>query len=341
MAIGAASVLALTACGGAGGASKQSGSGAAAEVEAGPLEEYFAALWDDEAWTQEKYDQENLRREELIAECMAKEGFEYTPNVDTGGVVIGDGETEGPAWDSLEFAEQYGYGVVDWPGREDIEEITDYEDYTDPNEDYVSSLSESEQNAYYATLYGETVMDEDEDFSFDSEEEAYEYNWEDNGCWGWADHEITSGDTSGAAWEDPEFEELFLAMEDLWSETSTTPDITAANGEWAACMEKAGYPGMTSPDEAQNLMYERQNEIYEAAESPDGEWTEPSPEAFEGLRTEEIALATADWKCKDQVNYTERLQKADYAAQQAFVDAHRDQLEALVAKHGVDSSKKG
>lgn len=301
--------------------------------------EYFSALWDDEQYTQEKYDQENLRREELISECMAKEGFEYIPNTDSGGTLISSGdESEGPAWDSLEFAQQYGYGVVDWPGREDIEGLDGLEAYVDPNEDYLHSLSESEQDAYYATLYGETVTVDDEDYEF--EDEAFEYNWEDNGCWGWADNQITSEDASAAAWEDPEFEDLFLEMEDLWTQTMDAPDIVAANGEWAACMDKAGHPGFSSPEDAQNLMYERQNEIYMAAESPSGEWTEPDDEAFEELRAEEIVLATADWKCKDEVNYTERLQKVDYEAQQAFVDSHRDQLEALIAKHGVDSSKK-
>ena len=336
-AVAAASVLALAGCSGNGSAGSQSEDTASAD-EVGPLEVYFAALWDDEEWSQEMMDQQDLRREELIAECMAKEGFEYIPNSNTGGTLVYSDDVEGPAWDSLEFAEQYGYGVVDWPGSNEIEEIGDTE-YFDPNEDYVGSLSESEQDAYYETLYGAPV--EYDDSFTEMDEEVFDYNWEDNGCWGWADNEINKEDSSAAAWEDPEFEDLFLDMEELWTGIENSPDITAASAEWAACMEAAGFPGLSEPADARNLIDQRLDEIYESASTPDGEWSEPSAEALEELRIEEITLATADWKCKDQVNYFERLQKADFAAQQEFVDTHRDALEALVAKHGVDSTKNG
>ena len=122
----------------------------------GPLDKYLSVLWEGQDYTQEHYDKIDLQREELMAECMAKEGFEYVPNANSGTTVMSDDDQEGPAWDSLEFAQQYGYGVFDWPGSSGPDEApVDEEIYVDPNEDYVNSLSPSEQEAFYATLYGD------------------------------------------------------------------------------------------------------------------------------------------------------------------------------------------
>lgn len=332
IALGAASVLALAAC--SGGAGSQSGRTSATEQEMGPLDTYLSAIWAQDEWTQDDYDAENLRREELIAQCMAKEGFEYVPNTNNGGTVVGGDEYDGPAWDSLEFAQQYGYGVVDWPGRAEMEESDDsYEEYVDPNQGYIDSLSESEQQAYFETLYG---IPQDYEEPLDGEEVEYEYNWEDNGCWGWAENELNAGSGSNA-WEDPEFEDLFAALDEMWSASQESADIVAANQEWASCMDEAGFPGFTQQQDAMNSMYERQNQIYENAATPDGEWVEPDRALFDELQADEIVMATADWKCKDKVNYNERLRKADFQAQQEFVDTHRAQLDALVAKYSAKS----
>ena len=154
-----AGVLALAACSQGGG--QQSGNTANEEAPMGPLDKYLSVLWEGQDYTQEHYDKIDLQREELMAECMAKEGFEYVPNANSGTTVMSDDDQEGPAWDSLEFAQQYGYGVFDWPGSSgDDEAPVDEEIYVDPNEGYVNSLSPSEQEAYYATLYGEPQFEE-------------------------------------------------------------------------------------------------------------------------------------------------------------------------------------
>lgn len=332
-ALATASVLALAAC--AGGSSPQSGAGAGAGTqEEGPLDAYFSALWSQEEWTQERMDEENLQREELIAQCMAKEGFEYIPNTNSGGTVWSGDDYDGPAWDSLEFAQKYGYGVVEWPGSSEMEEAANFEEYVDPNQGYIESLSESEQQAFHETLWG---APQDYEEPLDGEEENFEYSWEDNGCWGWAENEINSSNSAANAWEDPEFEELFSAMEELWNVGVDSPDMIAANQEWAACMEESGFPGFATPDDAMTSMYEQQNQIYEDASTDGEEWVEPDRALFDALQAEEIAMATADWKCKDKVNYVTRQQKVDFQAQQEFVDTHREQLDALVAKYATKS----
>ena len=68
------------------------------------------------------------------------------------------------------------------------------------------------------------------------------------------------------------------------------------------------------------------------------EWVEPSAEAIEELRAQEIATATADWKCADEVNYAEVQQKVDFAAQQKFLDEHKAELDAMLAKYATSQN---
>ena len=327
-----AGALALAACSQGGG--QQSGNTAGEEAPMGPLDKYLSVLWEGQDQTQEHYDKISLQREELMAECMAKEGFEYVPNTDSGTTVGSDDEQEGPAWDSLEFAQQYGYGVFDWPGSSGPEEVpTEEEIYVDPNEDYVNSLSPSEQEAYYATLYGEPQLEE---VDGDNEEE-YQYNWEDNGCFGWADNQIAQDDPAMGMWEDPEFTDLIEAMNTHWETVQNAPELTELNQKWATCMAAAGFPDFSTRDEAANSIYEAQNALYEDAQVGE-EWVEPSAEAIEELRAQEIATATADWKCADEVNYTEVQQKVDFAAQQKFLDEHKTELDAMLAKYATSQN---
>lgn len=331
--VGVVGVLALAGCSTNDDSSdSQSGAKAATEeVELGPLDQYMSALWDSEEWTQERYDELDRQREELIAECMAKEGFEYIPSTQTTTVYSSD-ESIGPEWGTREFAEQYGYGIISWPGDDQMAEDPG-EGYVDPNQDYVNSLSPSEQEAFYETLHGPGLTEEE--INAAEEEGGYEYDWTKSGCWGWAEHELNQ-DTSMAAWEDPEFADLFSAMETMWGEGQSSPETVALNQEWAACMAEAGYPGLTDRWAAQDALYEDQNALWETA-TEENDW-EPDPTMKEELREREIAQATADWDCADQINYDDRSQEIDFAKQQEFLDQHRDELEALVAKHGQTKS---
>ncbi len=52
---------------------------------------------------------------------------------------------------------------------------------------------------------------------------------------------------------------------------------------------------------------------------------------MERLAAEEIKVATADYHCAVEADYDKRVQVIDFAAQQEFVDAHRDQLDVFRA----------
>ena len=321
----ALTALVLTGC-------SSSSKGTSAEIEEGPLDKYLSVLWDGEEYTQEKLDKDQLKIEELVAECMTKEGFEYKPNTQSGGVVISsEDEQDGPVWGSEEFVKEYGYGIVNWPGMNDQTEDPS-EEWVDPNQDYVESLSESEQQAYYETLHGTGPTEEQ--MAEMEESGSYQSDWTQEGCYGAAQHEV-NGDMA-AAYEDPEFADLFAAMNEMysgmWDEENPAPEIEKLNAKWSDCMAEAGYPDLTSPMTAQNSMNE---EYYGLGGSTDEEYKEPSKKQKDEFQKREIEMATADLSCKKKVDFEKTEQKIMFDAQQKFVDEHKSELEALTSKHST------
>ena len=79
--------------------------------------------------------------------------------------------------ESEEWVAEYGYGAVNWPGRDDAGEEEAVED---PNQDYLTGLSELEQMAYSESLWLEPA---EEDLAEDG---WYSPTWERAGCYGWA-----------------------------------------------------------------------------------------------------------------------------------------------------------
>ncbi|SJN12715.1 hypothetical protein FM113_15650 [Leucobacter sp. 7(1)] len=327
----AIAALALTGCSGDSGKAE---SGAA--YEEGPLGKYMSALWDDEAMTQEKFDAENLKTEELVAACMTKEGFEYEPNTNSGGVVtMSEEDSEGPEWNSEEFAKEYGYGIVDFPGGGAMAGPDD--EYVDPNQKYIDSLSESEQAAFYETLHGPGPTEEE--MAAMEEGGSFTSDWTREGCYGAARHETQQDSPGGmAAYEDPEFAELFESMnavyETVYSEDKLNPEIEQTNRDWSDCMAEAGYPDLTDPMTAQNGL----SEEYYASQGmgeDGGEIKEPTQKEKDAFQEREIEMATADFTCKKELKYEEKQQKVLFAAEQKFVDENKAALDALIAKHGV------
>lgn len=330
----ATAALLLTACSG-GDSSKKT-------PEEGPLSKYMSALWDGEEFTQEKLDKQQLETEELVAACMTKEGFEYTPNPDNSGMVMAsEDESDGPEWGSVEFAEQYGYGIIDWPGREAMEQSSSEQEYVDLNADYTSSLSESELNAYYEALHGpqptEEEMLEMEDGG------SYEYNWETAGCYGAAQHEIgTDNNAYQAASEDPQYASLFESMNEVWNELydEANPNETMAklDREWADCMAEAGLSEFTSPNAAQQTLYDELNAL-QMPDGDEGEYKEPSKEESKKFQEREIEVAVADFACKKDLSYEDTMMDLQFDLEQKFVDEHKAELDAMVAQYGVKKKK--
>lgn len=278
---------------------------------------------------QKKYAEEDRKREELVAQCMKEEGFEYKPNVQSFSFSEGTAEEWNP--DSREWVSQYGYGMVNFPGREETDSSNATE-YEDPNADYVGTLSESEQAAFYEALYGPTPDEED----MPADGEAVEWDWSAAGCSGWAQHE-RDGDN---AMTSDEHKPLMDAMNSLWEDTMSAPEISALNAEWAGCMADAGYPGFSAQQDAQNSINEKMNAAYEnsvptatATGAASGETAPAGPDGADmsELGKEEIELALADLDCREKTEYRDKMQEVQFKREQQFVDDHKAELEAFRA----------
>ncbi|KNC18943.1 hypothetical protein AC792_09620 [Arthrobacter sp. RIT-PI-e] len=290
-------------------------------AEESPLTQYFSAAYGGDLSPEEQEEQfreDNREREELVAQCMTEEGFEYIPNVQNASFMSG-GEWEP---DSREWVAQYGYGMINYPGRD--EPVPEEEQYVDANQDYIESLSESEQTAFFEALHG-PMPDEEAMMS----DEPMEYDWTTAGCFGWAENERGGG-------EDPfsteEHKPLMDAMDEFYQNTMDSPELAEIDAAWSSCMSDAGHPGFSAQYDAQTSINEASNALYEssAGAAPE-EMVMPDEAAMADLGEKEIELALADLDCREETDYRERQQEVQFEQEQQFVDDHQDQLEALKA----------
>ncbi|WP_156760345.1 hypothetical protein [Microbacterium karelineae] len=316
-----ATVLAatLTAC-------SQDGGDGGLSWEDSPLNEYMSAAWGGDMSPEEQQremDEQTRLVEEAVAACMQEQGFEYTPNVSGGGVVISSDDEE---WnpDDREWVAQYGYGAVNWPGRDaQMEEPIDEEEYVDANADYVESLSPSEQEAYSETLNGpmppEEAM-EDPDFDWES--------W-DMGCYGDASDEVYGADAE--LYESDEFAPLMDAMEQLYTDMENDPEFAEIDAAWSSCMADAGHAGFTTRDEAQTSIYDEIDAFWNDFDY-EGAGEDASPEddpAYQEIGEREIELALADLDCREESDYDETRLKVQFDLEEQFIADHEAELEAF------------
>lgn len=302
------------------------GGTAPSDAETGPLTAFFERV--GTSMDSEDGKAQQRRVEELVAECMAEEGFEYTPvePMDSGPV---PGEGDVPAWDTLEFAKAYGYGATTgeelWGGSD--------EEWVDPNQEYVAAMSETEQQAYWTALYGEMTEE-----PADPEAEPVEPDWTEQGCTGAASHEA-SGSTR--LWEDPSLRE---AMDEMTREYESLADddaVREATQDWAQCLGDAGYDFAT-PQDAQNSIFDEYNAAMGFSEEPPAEGEappEPDQAALDALREKEIALATADRTCQDETGYADATRTAQAAMEERLWEKYGEQLEAAAEAAGITADQ--
>ena len=239
--------LVLTGCG------ADSGPDSAPDPADSPLSKYMMAVYgqsgDEEDW-QKKAIEDNKKTEELVAQCMNEEGFEYIPQ--TNNMSFDTGEEWDP--ESEEWVAEYGYGAVNWPGRDDAGEEEAVED---PNQDYLTGLSESEQMAYSESLWGPQPAEEDL-----AEDGSYSPTWEEQGCYGWASHEIRGDDPMQLEQHKP----LMDALQAFWQEQSTAPELSEVDAAWAECMADGGHGGFTKQADAQNSIQDEMNAVLRVAD---------------------------------------------------------------------------
>lgn len=307
--------------------------------EDSPMSKFFgsddAAQIDSESANNEAL-ADSKKIEELVAECMQKEGFEYTPQKIDESMF-----SSGEEWktEDREWVAQYGYGMMNYPGRDDEAQSVE-----DPNQDYVAGLSESEANAYYEALNGPMQTEEP------AEGEIQEYDWKTAGCYGAASNEVYPEDGTADTGDDSQFEDLFAAMNEMYSAQYESDTPTEADKKWAACMAEKNYPDFARQADATAYISDKLNVLWGNDETGDGsEIPEPSdapttdtggdgteedktqtPEG-KALAEEEITVALADLDCREKTDYNDEQLRVQFAAEEKFIEEHRAELDAYKA----------
>lgn len=279
----------------------------------------------DQEEAQAEMDEQNRKMEELVASCMAEEGFDYVPNTNNGGSI--SYEPAGEETDPLENARQNGYGITTgWgpvtdPGVE--EEV-----YVDPNAETYEAMSESERTAWDKALYGTPP-----EFTEETDMEEFEYNWEDSGCYGVAQHEVYEVENGQeglmAVYDDPQWAELMEEMSALYTDAQNDPRMKELNTKWSSCMSEAGFD-FANTEEAFNSINDRLNKFWEE-NADDPEYTGPTEEDLAPIKEEEIKVAVADYTCQDEIDLQNESMRIQFEIEQEFVDEHKAELEAFAA----------
>ncbi len=319
-----AAAIALSGCSSAGGAG-----GGKLNYEDSPLSKYTSALWGE--MDQAKMDAQQAETEKLVAACMKDEGFEYSPNTQSGGMAIAS-SSDMEDRDTEEWVASNGYGMVQSP--EDMEaQQGQADEYVDPNQDYLSTLSDSEVSAFYETLHGPGPTEEE--MAAMEEGGSYEYNWETGGCYGAAQHEAQGEGQD--AYSDPTYQPLFEKMNTIYTTMQEDPQIKELDRSWASCMADAGYSDFTMKQDAFMLISEAQNAIYETMEY-DEETGMPigdSSAAMAELKQQEIDVALADFRCSEKLDYMQQTLKAQFALETRFVEDNKAELDAMLAEYAT------
>lgn len=307
----AAAALVLSGCGGSGDPSERKS----------PLDEYMNTLYGTDMSPdelQERAEAENKERENLIAACMQKEGFEYIPSENNGAVYISNDEENPFEPDKKEWVEEYGYGVFNWPGRDDP--IPEGQEYEDPNQEYLESLSESEQMAYYEALNGPGPTEEEL-----NDDGSWETTAENSGCWGKAFFDNPTNNV----WQDKQFEDIIERINTFYQGQSDDPGFAEVEAAWAACMAEQG-ESFKAQGDAVNSIYDAQNEYWEEVNNSGDMPEEDSPEMTK-IQEREIELALKDLECRESTDYTNKRLDVQFKLEEQFIKENKADLDALKA----------
>ncbi|GEP27164.1 hypothetical protein E3O11_05765 [Cryobacterium levicorallinum] len=306
-AIAATTLLSLTL---AGCSSDQAG--AKLDPAESPLTKYMSVM--NEGYDEDFMLAQQNEQEELTATCMADEGFDYVPvdNSQYSGMMSAD---DGEEYGTEKWVAENGYGMSQSP-EQIAEQQEQSQEFVDPNQDYVTSLSEGEQAAYYEVLYGAPPTEEEM-----GEDGSYEYNWETSGCQGFASHEINGDQPS-----QDEHAALYEAMSAMYEAAQSSPTLVKLDSEWAACMADAGYATFTKKADAQESISTAQSELYENQTGAG-----PDETVLAEMRDKELAVAMADFTCAEKIDYTDASMSVQYDLEEQFIIDHKSELDALIA----------
>jgi len=283
----------------------------AADAQFGPLEEWQARIGGlplgmTAAQRQDQAIADHRFREELIAACMAEQGFEYIPNIDTVPVIIPN--PDAIPWGTREWHAEFGYGISVEPPLRDGHVY--FDGTNNPNHPVMMEMSEAERTAWNEALIG--VWNE------------YETAESTPGC---------SGLAFEAMFGTPDaFADLHRETDIFWNAiiTGTHPQIAALDAEWSACMASTGYGQLPTPEAVPQLLQVEYDAI-PRTRTVYGIWVIDDPADLAAFTEREIEMALAAYDCRTEIGYDERHTQVSIALQQEFVAQHRNELEAWEA----------
>lgn len=279
------SLLLLAACGGGDGSDAvAAGDAPVGQDEWRELPLTQAMGWDDFGpGNEEEFEAQEREIQELTVDCMVALGFEYQPIEQSGGFSFDPYAELDVEWGTREFAEQYGLGMSTFFEQEQEMFASDGGDeFVDPNQDYVESLSDSERDAYYLALYGESP-EIDESLSDEEMNEIFE-DFVPTGCESEARAEVYGPGFFGGGAQSDAMQEFNDLQQDLYERIEADPRVVEAQSEWQACMSEAGHDFSDEQDMWESLN-ERMNEVYESQSFPGQDLTEAE---FEAMSEDEL-----------------------------------------------------
>ena len=260
-------------------------------------------------------DAENRRRvEEIIARCMAQEGFEYVPAVRPVPSALFE------AFDQEDYARREGFGITTGYGREDEFGPKEEDNWVNPNTAIVEALSVSERRAYDAALYDQPTekVDVDPESGAAASDDSYGV-----GCYGQAYREVYGK-------QDEIWEQLGPRWEELWQRLEADPRYQEADEGWKTCMADRGYQ-YDSVDQMYDDIWTDFEERFDAIVGEGGGWADP----FEGWSEERIEAFLAENSDEEIDDFFEQAQSEARANvdQEALAALQQEERDLAVANY--------
>ncbi|MDR0627839.1 MAG: hypothetical protein LBG11_11415 [Bifidobacteriaceae bacterium] len=284
--------------------------------------------------------QANDEREAIVADCMKQAGFVYHPLPYGGPLEAPEDLWLVRSWklyvpplsaDRAEV-EKWGYGIsLEMETFEEQFEKNrnpEAKEVSQRNEEYVNSLTPAAQKEYQMALVGfEEVTDGP--------------NPEFQGCVGEAYAQVPA--TKSATDVSDQFEDLYRAVVEVtkWDVGMDT-EALALDQEFTSCLSDKGidFSFLVFEDEygwtqdVANLNRVSPSTVFQEAYAlrEDGSLT-PEGEDFVGLQAypRQVEIALADFDCREELDYMNRMMAIQLRVEQEFVDRHRDRLDELEA----------
>ena len=276
------------------------------------------------------------RQEQLIADCMQAQGFQYVQRDYNQAVDAKMKHVEAFDLPPDQYAERWGYGI----STIDASQFT-AEAPADPNSAIVEALSAEARSAYDTAMYGVDLSREGGIVSRGEGGTAVAQPMGSSldepppdGCQTRALREIYGEDFAGGKEQaSTEFDALNEEMGALWDRVVNDPRVVAAKGGWADCMADAGHPEATDPDGAAQLVIDRFSDLYGVDPSQFKEVRagmkaapqQPAPAALAEVQNYERSLAVADRRCK--AAYDDAVFTVQSEVENRFIEEHRAELE--------------